>query len=74
MKTDVCICVLGGVDGHRDEVLSGDFNLDGSQIVSCGMDHSLKIWCLNKPRIQEAIEKSRDYDSEKKKKSVLGRL
>jgi WD40 repeat protein len=28
-----------------------DFNSDGSRIVSCGMDHSLKIWSLKSEEI-----------------------
>ncbi|KAK2148975.1 hypothetical protein LSH36_473g03022 [Paralvinella palmiformis] len=65
IKTDVNIAILGGVDGHRDEVLSGDINIDGDLIVSCGMDHSLKIWSLNKPEIKDAIEKSYQYNPNK---------
>lgn len=61
IKTDVCIAMFGGVDGHRDEVLSGDIDITGSYIVSCGMDHSLKIWSLKKPCIANAIEQSFHY-------------
>ncbi|CAH1802592.1 unnamed protein product [Owenia fusiformis] len=68
VKTDICIAVLGGVDGHRDEVLSADFNLEGNKIVSCGMDHSLKIWCIDKDYITEVIKKSYTYNDEKSDK------
>ena len=40
------------MEGHRDEVLSADFNLDGSRIISCGMDHSLKMWRMDTENIQ----------------------
>ncbi|XP_013381306.1 polycomb protein eed [Lingula anatina] len=65
IKTDICVAMLGGVDGHRDEVLSADFNIDGSKIVSCGMDHSLKIWRLDQPKVREAIENSYKFNVNK---------
>ncbi|XP_074645779.1 polycomb protein eed-B-like isoform X2 [Tubulanus polymorphus] len=69
IKTSICVAVLGGVDGHRAEVLSADFDLEGERIVSCGMDHSLRIWRLDKPEVQEAIEHSYTYDPKKEDKS-----
>lgn len=58
IKTDVCVAIFGGVEGHRDEVLSVDFDWSGTRIMSSGMDHSLKLWRLDKPKMQEIIEKS----------------
>ncbi|KAK3774585.1 hypothetical protein RRG08_035015 [Elysia crispata] len=63
--TGVCAIIFGGVDGHRDEVLSADFNLSGTKIVSCGMDHSLKIWNLDKPEIHKALQDSHNYNPSK---------
>ena len=51
-QTEHNIAIFGGVEGHRDEVLSADFNLDGSRIISCGMDHSLKMWRMDTENIQ----------------------
>ncbi|XP_071955021.1 polycomb protein eed-A-like [Antedon mediterranea] len=65
LKTDLVVVVLGGVEGHRDEVLSADFDVDGERVVSCGMDHSLKIWCMNTDDVEEAIKTSYTYNQTK---------
>ena len=39
------------------------FYLEGNKVVSCGMDHSLKIWKLDKRIITDTIEKSNHYDT-----------
>eukprot|EP00041_Stephanoeca_diplocostata_P007086 m.97688 g.97688 ORF g.97688 m.97688 type:complete len:454 (+) comp16725_c0_seq1:172-1533(+) len=66
LKTGVCVVIFGGEKGHRDEVLSADFNLDGTKIVSCGIDHSLKIWDLNKANIKDAIKSSYSHNPKSK--------
>jgi polycomb protein EED len=63
VKTEHNIAIFGGVEGHRDEVLSADFNLDGTRIVSAGMDHSLKIWQFDTDALQDAIALSYKHDT-----------
>ncbi|XP_065085687.1 polycomb protein eed-B [Ochlerotatus camptorhynchus] len=64
-KTDVCIAVFGGVEGHRDEVLSADFDILGSRIITCGMDHSLKMWRLDTDTMKDAIRGSYTFNVSK---------
>jgi len=69
IKTEHNIAVFGGVEGHRDEVLSADFNSAGTRIVSCGMDHSLKVWKFDTAELQGAIQLSYSHDSVKTKQT-----
>ncbi|XP_067623945.1 polycomb protein esc-like [Eurosta solidaginis] len=65
IQTDVCVAIFGGVEGHRDEVLSIDFDLRGDRIMSSGMDHSLKLWRLDKPAFKDAFENSCVFNTSK---------
>lgn len=40
-----------------------DFDLLGNRIMSCGMDHSLKLWLLDKDYMKEAIKQSYNWNS-----------
>jgi len=67
VKTEANVVIFGGVEGHRDEVLSADFDMNGERIVSCGMDHSLKVWDFNTQQIKDAIKLSYQTDVGAKK-------
>ena len=68
ISTSVCVAIFGGVEGHRDEVLSSDFHRMGTKIISCGMDHSLKIWSLESEDVKTAFARSYKYDHQKSEK------
>lgn len=68
IRTDACVVIFGGVEGHRDEVLSMDFDILGNRIISSSMDHSIKLWCLNKPNICSAIEQSNNFNVQREKR------
>ncbi len=67
VKSDHCIAIFGGVEGHRDEVLSADFDIRGRYIVSCGMDHSLKLWRIDTEALREASKLSYTHNVQKSK-------
>ena len=46
--------------------MSQDFHILGGSIVSCGMDHSLKLWQLDTSEIKDAIEASEQHSPTKK--------
>ncbi|XP_014232857.1 polycomb protein eed-B-like [Trichogramma pretiosum] len=66
IKSDVCVAIFGGVEGHRDEVLSADFDIEGFRIISCGMDHALKQWNLDKSEMLDAIKRSYTWSSNRR--------
>ncbi|XP_015759951.1 PREDICTED: polycomb protein eed-like [Acropora digitifera] len=50
-------------------ILVEDFDILGEKMVSCGMDHSLKLWSLDSVAIQKAITASYSYDPGKTEKA-----
>ncbi len=68
VKSDHCVAILGGVEGHRDEVLSADFDARGRFVVSCGMDHSLKLWRIDTDAMRRAADLSYSHSVLKSKK------
>ncbi|GAB5356854.1 hypothetical protein AAMO2058_000324300 [Amorphochlora amoebiformis] len=46
LSTGNCLLQFSGQNGHKNQVLSGDFHLDGMRIVTGSMDNTVKIWDL----------------------------
>lgn len=74
IECGACIATFHGIEGHRDEVVSIDFDRNCERIVSGGLDHCVAIWDLTAPSLAEAIEASTRYDpykSERAFKTIL---
>ena len=50
------------------DFLIQDFNIQGTQLISCGMDHSLKMWRTDTEKINDAIKDSYIYNRSKSNK------
>lgn len=63
IATRVNVAIFGGYAGHRDQVISIDFDSSGNRFISGSMDHSLQIWDLTKPKIKQAIEQAKVFNA-----------
>ena len=62
LRTGVCIMILAGAGGHRNEVLSCDVHPSGMRLASCGMDNTVCVWELE--RHEEQIQRAADFEGE----------
>lgn len=59
-KTLICLLKLRCIKkAHSFQ----DFDLLGKRIMSCGMDHSLKLWKIDKDYIQDTIQSSYEFNA-----------
>ena len=56
--------MFAGDSGHRDEVLSLCVHDLGNCFLSCGMDHSIKIWSLDTPEVKHAIKEKATFKAD----------
>ncbi|KAG1939304.1 polycomb protein eed [Pimephales promelas] len=59
-----CVCVCRIMINTLNTCLQ-DFDLLGEKIMSCGMDHSLKLWRIDSERMLKAIRGSYEYNPSK---------
>ncbi|PAV64569.1 hypothetical protein WR25_01664 [Diploscapter pachys] len=56
IRFDQCLAILGGINGHLDQVLSIDWSPDGCLIASCSMDHTIRVWDLDVESLNDRIK------------------
>ncbi|CAI4222058.1 unnamed protein product [Auanema sp. JU1783] len=63
IRVGLCLVVFGGIEGHMDQVLSCDWSPDSRFLVSCGMDHSVRMWYIT-PAARDLIAFSLQREGE----------
>ncbi|ULU07879.1 hypothetical protein L5515_015259 [Caenorhabditis briggsae] len=57
IRSESCLVILGGHQAHLDSVISVDWSLDASMIVSCGHDHRVVGWNLTQNPIKRHLRR-----------------
>ncbi|VDM42306.1 unnamed protein product, partial [Toxocara canis] len=68
IRNSACLAILGGVEGHLDQVISVDFDVTSDYLASASMDHTVKLWYIGdgsgvEKRIQQAKSELKLVDS-----------
>ncbi|VDN05954.1 unnamed protein product [Thelazia callipaeda] len=60
IHNSACLAILGGVEGHLDQVISVDFDASSEYLASASMDHTIKLWYVGKGSgVDRLVEQSK---------------
>lgn len=54
-----CLLMVGGASTHNDEVLTADFDVCGSRVVTGSMDHYVKVWDIE-TKLEMKLKQAKD--------------